>query len=153
MEEKLGQVVQVTNAQTDLLKSLDYRSIDIEPRSRRNNMILRGISENRGENCFQLVRDFITNHLDLDSSNMYIARAHRLGRPDPRRQSQRRPIIVKFRDFCDTESIKKSVTLLRGTGFSIDYDFPKEIQQARSHLWPMYKELKRNEPNAKIIIQ
>lgn len=42
MSEKLVQVANVTNSQSEFMKTLAYRSIDIEARSRRNNLIFRG---------------------------------------------------------------------------------------------------------------
>ncbi|KAL4239463.1 hypothetical protein ACF0H5_000278 [Mactra antiquata] len=45
-----------------------------------------------------------------------------------------------------------NVRRLRGTNFSIDYDYPKEIQEARSRLWPQYKSLKQDEPRSKVQI-
>ena len=124
----------------------------MEARARRNNIIFRGISENRGENCYQLVRDFLKNHLDIDSDRMYIARAHRLGRMQRNNQYQSRPIIVNFRDYCDIESIMGSARMLRGKPFSIDHDFPKEIQEARSRLWPMFKQIRRDAPDARVVL-
>ena len=143
MQHKMEQVVQVTNNHTDFLKTLAYRSIDMEARSRRNNLTFRRLSENRCENCFSLIRDFISNHLDIDSGQMYLARTHRLGSFSPARRMHKRAIIVTFRDSCDTELIMSKVTLLRDTIFSIDNDFPKEIQAARSRSWPTFKQIKR----------
>ncbi len=150
MEHTLNQVIQITNKQTDFIKTLAYQSIDAEARSRRNNLIFRGISENAGENCFQIIRDFLANNLDIDSKHTYLARAHRLGRRDPMLQVQKRPIIVNFRDFGDTEWIMGNANMLRGTGMSVDFDFPKEIQEARSRLWPKYKQMKAQTPHARI---
>lgn len=141
---KLEHVCNVTNAQTEFMRALAYKSIDLEARSRRNNLIFRGIVENKGENCFELVRDFMVNHLDIEPREVYLARAHRLGRFDSQKQYQRRPIIVNFRDYADIEMIMKNVTMLKGSRFSIDYDYPREIQEARSKLWPLYKQLKQN---------
>ena len=62
-----------------MLKTLAYKSIDLEARSRRNNLILWGLAENVNENCFVVIRDFIKNELDLNADKMYLARAHRLG--------------------------------------------------------------------------
>ena len=96
MNEKLGEVIEVTNTQSNVLRTLAYRCIDLEARSRRNNLIFWGILENPGENCFQIIRDFIQHNLDLDSDSIYLARAHRLG---PRKigiRDPRRPIIVNF---------------------------------------------------------
>ena len=152
MNVKVNQVIQTTNRQTDFMKALAYKSIDIEARSRRNNLIFRGLSENKGENCFMLIRDFLNNHLDIDPRQIYLARAHRLGRFDPRQQVQRRPIIVNFRDFCDTELIMNHVTMLKGKPFSVDYDLPREIQEARARLWSQYKLIKRDAPQSKVQI-
>ena len=122
MSRTMDQVVQAVNSSTDFIKTLAYKSIDIEARARRNNIIIRGIAENRGENCFQLIRDFISNHLDLDPTNMNITRAHRLGRINPNRGHQSRPIIANFRDFCDIEMIMSNARMLRGKPFSIDHN-------------------------------
>ena len=112
-------------------------------------MIFRGITENRGENCFQIIRDLIYEHLDLDSDRMYIARAHRLGKFD-RHSTKHRPIVVNFRDYCDVEIIMNNPHMLKGKTISIDDDFLKEIQEARSTLWSLYKRMKGDNPEAKI---
>ena len=123
---------------------------DIEARSRRNNLIFRGITENRGENCFQIIRDLIYEHLDLDSDRVYIARAHRLGKFD-RHSTKHRPIVVNFRDYCDVKIIMNNAHMLKGKTISIDDDFLKEIQEARSTtLWSLYKRMKGDNPEAKI---
>ena len=42
--------------------------------------------------------------------------------------------------------------LLKGIRFSVDFDFPKEIADARRSLWPFYKELRNTERGSKIQI-
>ena len=78
VQEKIYEVIEATNVQTGFMKCLAYKSVDIEARSRRNNLIFRGFCENRGENCFVLILDCLSNHLDIESSRVNIARAHRL---------------------------------------------------------------------------
>ena len=75
----LNCVIQSTNRNTDMLKTLAYKAIDLEARSRRNNLIFWGLAENVNENCFVVIRDFIKNELDINADKMYLARAHRLG--------------------------------------------------------------------------
>ncbi|KAH3698188.1 hypothetical protein DPMN_085707 [Dreissena polymorpha] len=53
--DKLSQVVSTTNALTRFRKTLAYKSIDMEARARRNNLIFRGFIENYGENCTQVL--------------------------------------------------------------------------------------------------
>ena len=147
--EKMTQVIRTTNRNTDMLKTLAYKSIDIEARSRRNNLIFWGLIENRNENCFALIRQFIKNELDLDADKMYLARAHRLGPVKKFVGLRKRPLIVNFRDYCDIQSIMANAHLLRGTPFSVDYDHPKEIGAARKLLWDEIKSIKRLKPSAK----
>ena len=131
VNDKLCEVIEVTNKNSNVLKTLAYKSIDLEARSRRNNLLFWGLFETYNENCFFVIRDFIKRHLDLDADNMYLARAHRLG---PRKIGQRdpkRPIIVNFRDYCDTDIIMSRARLLKNLPFSIGYDLPKEIKEAR----------------------
>ena len=147
MGEKLGQVIEVTNNNSNLLKTLAYKSIDHEARSRRNNLIFWGIAENYNENCFFVIRDFIRQHLDLDAGKMYLARAHRLGPRKVGYSHPHRPIIVNFRDFCDTDIIMSKASMLRSTPFSISYDLPKEINEARKKLWDELKSIKASKPS------
>ena len=149
MAEKVSEVIQVTNKNTDMLKTLAYKSIDLEARSRRNNLIFWGLVENREENCFALIRQFIKNELDLDADNMYLARAHRLGPVKIGYGLRKRPLIVNFRDYCDTEAIMRNAHMLRRTPFSVDYDYPKEISTARKAIWSEIKTIKSQKPNAK----
>ena len=147
--EKVTEVVKTTNRNTDMLKTLAYKSIDIEARSRRNNLIFWGFVENYSENCFDLIRQFIKNELNLDADRMYLTRAHRLGPVRLGTALRKRAIIVNFRDFCDTEAIMSNAHLLKGTPYSVDRDLPKEINVARKRLWSEVKFIKERNPRAK----
>ncbi|MCG8048927.1 MAG: hypothetical protein N0E48_25555, partial [Candidatus Thiodiazotropha endolucinida] len=85
----------------------------------------------------------LEDQLQFDNSreSFAIDRAHRLGRRN--KTFSRRPIIVAFRDYIDTERILSRAYMLRPTRFAIDRDYPIEINKARSLLWNRYKELKR----------
>ena len=69
--------------------------------------------------------------LPVDEEKIHFDRVHRI--PSRRSQSngrnpQPRPIIVRLTDFQD---------LLRGTGFGISNDFPKEVDEVRKMLYPI----------------
>ena len=143
----LGSVVR---SQSDRLKLLEYRSIDIEARSRRCNVIFYGLKECRNENAFKFVSQFLQVELDLDEP-MLIERAHRLG---PFRLGSRpRPIIAAFSSYRDVELIMSHAHLLAGKPFSLGRDFPKEIMAARKVLWSNVKEIKSKTPDARVKIQ
>ena len=66
LKHRVTTAERVIRSNTDRLKLLEYRSIDFEARSRRKNILFKGIPENRQENCFAEVREFIQRHLNID---------------------------------------------------------------------------------------
>ena len=128
---KLCEVITVTNKNSNVLKTFAYKSIDLIARSGRNNLIFYGLLEVIHENCSAVIRDFIKRHLDLDADSMYLARAHRLGLRKIGQRDPHRPIIVNFRDFCDTNIIINRAHLLRNTLFSIGYDLQKKSRMPK----------------------
>lgn len=117
MDAKVGQVIQTTNEQTEFLKALAYKSIDIEARSRRNNLIFRGNAENPGENCTDIISNFLENRLDIDSRDVNIGRARRLGARTQTHRIQSRPIIVNIQDYRDTEYVMGRARWLKNLPF------------------------------------
>lgn len=142
----------ILNQQSALLKTLAYKSIDIEARSRRNNLIFRGLKELQYENCAHVVLDFLGNIVQLDTRGMVITRAHRLG-VYKKGHRYARPIIVNFMNYNDVEVIMANAKTLKYVpGFSIYRDFPKEIDDARKRLWGVYKDTKKSNPNSNVRI-
>lgn len=149
---RINGISSVTNQHSALLKTLSYKSIDIESRSRRNNLIFRGLKESRYEKCSDIVLDFLANMVQVETRGIVITRAHRLG---PLKVGQRytRPIIVNFMNYNDVEYIMANAKTLKNCpGFSIDRDLPKEIVDARKRLWGVYKDTKKDNPNSTVRI-
>lgn len=124
---------------------LEYKSLDIEARGRRKNLIFMGFEEDRSENCKIKIESFIEKTLILESFT--IDRVHRLGRY---KRGSHRPIIVAFRDYEAVESVLSNAYKLKGSRISINKDFPREIVDARKALWRQFKELKLQNPNSKV---
>lgn len=140
----------------DRVKVLEYRSIDQEARSRRLNLLFRGIPEYIGENCVTVLQTFIVDKLKL-TDDICIQRAHRIGRKQyniGRRgfNASQRPIIVAFRDNKDIDLILSKCKELANTPYGVSRDYPNEIVQARKSLYPQLKELRKKHPNSRINI-
>ena len=152
---KVKRLEEHSSKHDEQLKILTYKSIDIEARSRRNNLIFHGLADVVNENSKDIVNQFLANELEIDPLWAPIDRAHRLG-PRVRVRSgpsaTRRPLIAAFSSYPDTERILDKAKSLRGTGFWIERDMPTEIRNARKTLWPEYKEYKRNERNRVSIV-
>ena len=140
---------------------LAYKSIDVEARQRRNNLIFWGIPEFVNEDCMTTLREFFADKLDLDPESISIQRIHRIGRrqhPGRTRanqatQNKHRPLIALFRDYQDVELILSNAGKLRGTRFCINRDYPQEIINARKPLLALKRELKSQNPSSRISIQ
>ena len=125
------------------LKMLSYKSIDLEARIRRNNLIFWGLTERSQFDCKNLILNFISDVLDIDTSNMCIERAHRLGSLNQEmyrgKYDAKRPIIIRLRDYADTEIILERAYTLKGSQFGMARDYPKEIADARKSLYKSEK--------------
>ena len=146
LKTRIQEIETVVNSHADRLKLLEYRSLDLEARSRRKNLLFKGLPENRRGNCFEEVRHFIHTKLNIDR-DMYLERAHRLGRFNT---AKTRPIIVAFRDFCDIDEILNASSQLKGTEFGVSKDYPSEISKARQSLWSQFKTVRSNNPNRRV---
>ena len=95
--------------------------------------------------------------MDIDSEDLYIERAHKLGSLYKARQRQnpdnpKRPIIIKFLDYQSVEKVMGNAYKLQGTNFSITRDYPKEIVAARQRLMPKFR-LERQNRNNKVSLE
>ena len=125
------------NRQVDMLKLLSYKSLDLEARERRNNLIFWGIFENFRIDCQSIILNFLSDELNIDSTHVSIERAHRMNTSKRRNQynDPKRPIIVRFSNYNDVDNIMNSAYKLKGTSFGIDRNYPTEIVQARRELY------------------
>lgn len=144
--EKLDTVV-VSHG--DRIRLLEYKSIDLEARSRRNNLLFYGHQESRYEDCKEVICRHIRDQFDIDVAESAICRAHRIGRFD---RNRKRPIIVAFQEYSLTEAIARKGNVLKDTIFSVSRNYPIEITRARKTMWPAYKQLKQENPLSKVAI-
>ena len=77
--KKLDSVV-VSHA--DRIRLLEYKSVDLEAKSRRNNLLFYGRTENRNDDCKTVVCKLIKDHFDIEITENATIRAHRIGRYD-----------------------------------------------------------------------
>ena len=113
--------------------------IDNKSHSMRNNLLIYGFPEARGENCEETVRNFLKAKLDIDTSKIEIERSHRFGKF---KHDKQRPIVSRFLRFKDKEAIKKNSFKLKGTNFGVSDQYPKEVNEKRTMLRTIEKEEK-----------
>lgn len=111
-------------------------AMDLEGRSRRNNLIFGGLQHN-GDNVdwISVVLNFCKNVLGVDGTLM-VNRAHALGPVIPNC-----PIIAHIPRDGDIAKIFAKVKTLKGTGFNIRRDFTRPVRMKRSKLLYLRKKI------------
>ncbi|XP_065640541.1 uncharacterized protein LOC136073104 [Hydra vulgaris] len=123
------------------INTLYKKSIDLENRSRRNNLRIDGLKESPGESwedCEKEVKKFFNNQLKI-SKEVVIERAHRIGQ---KKDNKPRTIVLKLLNFHDKNKILNSLTHLKGTGIYMNEDFAQETIEHRRKLWEEVKKLR-----------
>ena len=126
---------------------IENKLVDLEDRSRRNNLRMNGIKEGKNETweeCEERVNCFLEEKLDIDTSKKRIERAHRVGEKN---NGQERQIFVQFNSYKNKLDILKNCKKLKGINFSVFGDFSKETASIRKEKW---KEVLKNRKNGKI---
>ena len=156
--------VKQLKAETERLKAEKKRSaeklVDLEARSRRNNLIFHGIPEtgDPNEDCHDKILSFIQDHLKCDSRHVAIQRAHRLGAPRRSggttfvgsKANAPRPIIASFVDFKQKELIRGKRHSLKAP-YGLSEDLPLEIRNARKSLADAMKKYREEGKRATIL--
>lgn len=110
--------------------------VDLESRSRRNNLIFRGLRvPDKSTDYCKVVRDFCTQVMGCRDT-LWVNRAHPLGR-------DKRTIIAHLPDDGDIHYIMSRVKILKGTGYTVHRDFPWEIREKRANLMKVRAEVER----------
>ena len=140
---------------------LNSKVLDQEFRSMRDNLIFYGIRESgpgqnidaEQEKCDLLVKELIESKLDIDTTNITLDRAHRLGnRVIPNKP---RPIIAKFHYYNDREQVRTAAFRLKDDlkreNFRVGIQLPKEWREARKQLYPAMQAERNKGNNTKFI--
>nr|XP_022312705.1 uncharacterized protein LOC111117757 [Crassostrea virginica] len=124
--------------------------LDLQCRSMRDNLLFYGIEEARAgeqENCEDIVKEICESKLEINTG-IEIERAHRIGKKN---YNKPRPIVVKFSRYPQREAVRKSAHKLKNTDISIGEQFPKEVQDRRKSLFPVYKKAKEDQKKAVLV--
>ena len=109
-KHKIANIESAVRSQEDRIWLLEYKSIDLEAKSRRNNLLFYGLSESRNEVCKNVIGMFVYDKFQITIRETDISRAHRVGQYNPRRD---RPIMVSFQSYITAEDIIKQGYMLK----------------------------------------
>ncbi len=90
----------------------------LESESRRDNLLIDGITEEKEENCTEVVKKMLKDDMKLDNvDDIKVVRCHRPGHKRPGQKS--RPIIIKFHWYGDRSRVWQARTNLKGRIFTL----------------------------------
>lgn len=128
-------------------QKLVNRVVELEDRSRRNNLVFKGLQyELGGADYVAIVRDFCINFLGC-RKEIYINRAHLLGN-----RKVAGPIIAHLPVDDDVNFVLRNAKKLKGTHFFIHKDFSFETRKARAKLLALRKVILSYQPREKVIV-
>lgn len=113
-----------------------------EDYSRRNNIRITGLQEQRGETWEQTcnsVSKLLEETLQLPS--LRLERAHRVGPINP---SRPRTIVARFEKYGDREAVSRNARKLKGTGIYIDDDLCSASQELKRNQLPLLKQARQD---------
>ncbi|XP_047143048.2 uncharacterized protein LOC124817249 [Hydra vulgaris] len=143
----MEKIKKITKRYEKEINNLNKKTLDLENRSRRNNLRLDGIFEKPNENwneCENAVKEMFKKQLKI-SNEIIIERAHRIGQP--KEDKKPRTIVLKLLNFQDKTKILNATKNLRGTGIYVNEDFAKETMESRRMLWEEVKKLRLEAKN------
>ena len=119
------------------MKSVMEKTVDLEDRSRRSNLVFfnfKEASQGITEDCEDMVDNLLKSLNILGSEDIWIDRAHRLGRRKPENDTKPRPIIVKFSYYKQKEKIIKIGARFKDCPINVSEDFSKETLKYHAQL-------------------
>lgn len=149
LKQKITELENKNSRLEQRMKKIETAQIDAENYSRRENLIIEGVTEKQNENVENILKTIFTK-LSVDSvDDMKFDRCHRLGAYNAQRRSPR-AIIVRFMWFQDRMNVwakrreiqQISDPDLTSRGMFMKEHFCMETEKNRSQLLPILKAAK-----------
>ena len=137
--QKLNRTKRETDQSLIILKE---RLIGIEERSNRDNLIFFGLSENSGEDLELAMHNFIKTKLTAYRKTYHLSSTCTPNWSMKKKQPDLDPLLLSGAPLRTESLIRRSAPDLSGTQFSIQEQYPVEIQKRRQLLQPKLRDAK-----------
>lgn len=154
--QNMEYIVEEVKSNKDKLAGLEksiahlcHKINDLEDRSRRNNLLIFGVSETDGETptvLYEKIDKLFREVLEVDVKT--IERLHRVGR---RVSHKDRPVILKVYDYREKIDILRNCRKLKGTAFSVSEDFCDRTRDVRKKLWESAKDERNQGSSVRLV--
>lgn len=137
MSLNIKEVVVKMDRLESVMSTIVKKSDSLENQSRRNNILIDGVPDNKQESwsqCEKKVREILKDKLKLDPLKIEIERSHRNGKYQE--DGRPRPIVAKLLRYKDKEVIMQRAKYLKRSNIFINEDFSDAVRQKRKELLP-----------------
>ena len=148
--DEINKKMQATKTENTILKE---KLLYLDTYIRRANLKFSGIPEDKKESnkdCKRKLLDVIKDKLGIESNQIQFQRCHRLGLKT-QKSGKSREIIARFLRFGDRQEVWFNRNKLKNTNIVIQEDFPFEIEERRSKLYPSFKAARKANKQASLI--
>ena len=116
--------------------------------SRRDNLIIRGLTESENESedvCVASVKKLLSDVLKIDNvAKIKFVRCHRLGNKFQKRGKASRPVIVRFQQYEDRRLVWGKRFSLAGSSYSLCENFASAVEYRRNKLYPILSKARQS---------
>ena len=119
-----GNLIRFKHYMADMQK----RMLAMEGRSMKSNLLISGLPEKKEENCVKTCQDFISQDLKINSADIEIRRAHRMGKFKP---GNTRPMVMKLQDPGQKGQLFQNTKNLKGTNKYLNDQLPDETNEEK----------------------
>lgn len=127
---------------------LQRRLDAIENKSRRNNLIIKGLHFKAQDDLSEIVGQFMSNVLQIKDSVEIVD-----VRPLGSKAMKGRHLLVSFSRNTEKWAVLKQSSRLKGTGWKIDQDYPPNTRRCRRSLFQLRWEIRRLNTNIKSVVR
>ncbi|CAN7976502.1 unnamed protein product [Ixodes persulcatus] len=133
-KENIENLVTTVNQLQETVKLQQKALVNMEDRSRRNNLIVFGIPETEKKTSDDVRSGVLIDlfHARLGLKIETVERIHRLGK---KREKFTRPIIMNFRDYNEKIRVFQNCYKLKGTNIAVQNDYWQATLSRRKMVW------------------
>lgn len=124
--------------------------VDLEDRSRRNNLVVFGIPEPENE-THEALKEKMVDSIFRDKLGVTVRSVERIHRLGARREGKTRPVIMKLFNSSEKAEILKNCRKLKGTRISINNDYSQATIERRRLLWASARSEKESGSKVQLI--
>lgn len=124
------------------VRILENKLVDLEDRSRRNNVLVFGIAEKPGETTDDL-KQSVVEGVFKTMMGVQVSSTERIHRVGRKQSARPRPVVLRLMDYREKDLIFKNCFKLKGNTISVSEDFSAVTRQKRKKLWDSAAEIRK----------